>query len=70
METPLLILFFYNSAPELNEFAFQDLDMIYLDYSKAYDSVDQKILLQKRQAHGVSGSLLLWFKSYLTNLRI
>ena len=41
--------------------------MIYLDFSKAFDSVDHAILYQKLYAHGLRGSVLLWFKDYLTD---
>ena len=42
-------------------------DLIYLDFSKAFDSVDHAILYQKLYAHGLRGSILLWFKDYLTD---
>ena len=42
-------------------------DMLYLDFSKAFDSVDHDILLYKLQRHGVNGSLLRWFESYLND---
>ena len=45
----------------------KQVDVIYLDFSKTFDSVDLAILLQRLQAHVVSGSLLPWFKSYLSN---
>jgi hypothetical protein len=43
------------------------VDMIYLDFSKAFDSIDHAILLQQLHMHGIKGSLLLWFKDYLTD---
>jgi hypothetical protein len=42
-------------------------DMLYLDFSKAFDSVDHDILLYKLQRHSVNGSLLHWFESYLND---
>ena len=41
--------------------------MLYLDFSKAFDSVDHAILLQKLQLHGINGSLLRWFDNYLND---
>ena len=40
---------------------------VLLDMSKAFDSVDHQILLQKLQGVGASTSVLQWFNSYLTN---
>ena len=45
----------------------KQVDLIYLDFSKAFDSVDHAILYQKLYAHGLRGSILLWFKDYLTD---
>ena len=42
-------------------------DVIYLDFAKAFDSVDHKILLAKMRAYGVSGLLLSWLEDYLTD---
>ena len=39
--------------------------MIYLDYSKAFDSVPHLRLIQKLKGYGIGGSLLLWMKSFL-----
>ncbi len=41
--------------------------MLYLDFSKAFDSVDHDILLHKLQKHGINGVLLRWFESYLND---
>ena len=39
---------------------------VLIDFAKAFDSVPHERLLLKLQAHGVSGSLLQWFRSFLT----
>ncbi len=41
-------------------------DVVFMDISKAFDTVDHSILLQKLQHFGFSGSLLLWFSNYLS----
>ena len=43
------------------------LDTIYLDISKAFDSICHTYLLQKLSVYNISGNLWLWFKNYLTN---
>ena len=41
-------------------------DIIYLDFAKAFDTVDHNVLLSKLKAYGVSGQLLTWFANYLS----
>ena len=40
---------------------------MYLDFKKAFDSVDQDILLKKLHFYGVRGSTSRWFRSYMTD---
>ena len=42
------------------------VDVIYLDFAKAFDKVPHRRLLLKLEAHGVSGKVLQWIQSWLT----
>ena len=42
-------------------------DVIFLDLSKAFDSVPHERLLTKIHAYGIQGPLLSWIRSFLTN---
>jgi hypothetical protein len=42
------------------------VDIIYLDFRKAFDSVPHERLLQKLQAYGVTGNILNWTRSFLS----
>ncbi|CAG9136579.1 unnamed protein product [Plutella xylostella] len=42
------------------------VDVIYTDYSKAFDRIDHSLLICKLQDIGVRGCLLSFFKSYVT----
>ena len=44
-----------------------DIDVIYLDFAKAFDKVDHNILLKKIRCMGISGKLYDWIKSFLNN---
>ncbi|KAK4822411.1 hypothetical protein QYF61_015100 [Mycteria americana] len=41
------------------------VDVVYLDFSKAFDTVSHSILLEKLAAHGLDGGTLRWVKNWL-----
>lgn len=43
------------------------VDCVYLDFSKAFDKVNHRLLVAKMEGYGVSGSLLGWIRSYLSD---
>ena len=43
------------------------VDSIYLDYSKAFDSIVHEKLLFKLEKYGIAGNLLVWLSSFLSN---
>ena len=45
----------------------QQFDTIFLDFSKAFDSVPHNLLLKKPCTFSVNGSFLKWFQEYLHN---
>ena len=45
------------------------VDILYLDFSKAFDTVPHDLLLHKLKLYGFNGKLLDWFESYLTDRR-
>lgn len=46
------------------------LDVLYTDFSKAFDKVDHNILLYKLNKFGISNSLLEFFRSYLIDRKL
>ena len=45
----------------------KNVDVIYLDFAKAFDKVDFKILLKKLTNLGVNGNVYKWIKSFLSD---
>ena len=43
------------------------IDVIYLDFAKAFDKVPHKRLLRKLEGHGIAGKVLKWISSWLSN---
>ena len=45
----------------------KEIDIIYLDFSKAFDSVPHVRLIDKLKAYGVNGNILDWIRNFLTD---
>jgi len=41
------------------------VDVVYLDFSKTFDTVPHSILLEELAAHGLDGCTLCWIKNWL-----
>ena len=62
------LLTYYDSIlTMLEEKGDTKVDVIYLDFAKAFDKVDHTILLAKLTKLGIRGKLLNWLKLFLTN---
>ncbi|RMC20218.1 hypothetical protein DUI87_01064 [Hirundo rustica rustica] len=55
---------FYDQVTRLVD-AGRAVDVVYLDFSKAFDTVSHSILLDKLAAHGLGRSILRWVKNWL-----
>ena len=60
------------AAMELTDKVLKDIDdkhitlVIFMDLSKAFDTLDHGILIRKLAHYGINGIALKWFTSYLT----
>ena len=45
------------------------IDIIFLDFKKAFDTVPHERLMIKLKAHGVDGNILRWIRSWLKSRR-
>ncbi len=64
VDTQLLECFNFYSNAVKNK---QNVDIVYLDYAKAFDSVSHPKLLCKLNGYGLSGTLLRWLEAFLSN---
>ena len=58
------LISFYDKVTRLVDEG-QAVDVVYLDFSKAFDTVPHSILLEKLAAHGLDGHTLHWVKHWL-----
>ena len=54
----------FSSIPENLENG-ANVDVIYLDFAKAFDKVDIDIALEKLKSNGISGKMLSFFEAFL-----
>ena len=47
--------------------SFDESKFTFIDLSKAFDTVDHKILTKKFELYGIKDCNLTWFESYLSN---
>jgi hypothetical protein len=47
----------------------ESIDVLYTDFSKAFDTVPHDRLLLKLQAYGVTGNTVTWIRGFLTHRR-
>src|SRR6267154_2545604 len=62
-----LLDFFEVITKELDEG--NNVDLIYLDFSKAYDKVPYRRLFRKLESHGICDIVLNWINNWLSNRR-
>ena len=60
------LLSFYRSVYEAADNG-DSYDIVYLDFSKAFDKVPHQRLLDKVRAHGIDGKVLGWIKSWISD---
>ncbi len=45
----------------------EDVDLVYLDFAKAFDSVNHRMLLDKMLMYGIHHSIVDWTRAFLSN---
>ena len=45
------------------------VDIVYLDFQKAFDKVPHERLLLKQKAHGIRNDVINWIEKWLTHRR-
>ena len=45
----------------------KNIDVVYLDFAKAFDKVDHRILLKKLHQFGIRGKLKTWIENFISN---
>jgi len=58
------LISFYDQVTHLVEEG-KPVDVVYLGFSKAFDTVPHSILLEKLAAHGLDECTLCWIKNWL-----
>jgi len=61
----ILLEFINDWSPAL--YSHKNGDVIYIDFSKAFDCAFHSKLIAKLQSYGINGRLLLWIKDFLSN---
>jgi len=60
-----LLSFVQKTTKSLDQFC--HMVGVFLDFSKAFDTINHQILLKKLYHYGIRGKALEWFRSYLSN---
>ena len=62
-----LVEFFENVTKHIDEG--KAVDVVYMDFSKAFDKVPHARLLEKVRGHGIQGAAALWIQNWLAQRR-
>ena len=62
-----MALFSDNIVMSINDCKTMSIDVVYFDFSKAFDSVNHDLMLQKlKQFYGIYGRLLKFIRNYFS----